>query len=108
MGLQRIEFGVRDASADAGCCGGGACDYTPPAQAPHAGEVTTDLLVEGMTCEHCVRAVTAEVGQVDGVGSVEVELVPSGASRVRVHSERTPDQAALIAAIEEAGYSLQA
>ena len=39
--------------------------------------MNTELIVEGMTCEHCVRSVTEEVGDVAGVESVAVDL-PSG------------------------------
>ena len=59
--------------------------------------------INGMTCEHCVRAVTEEVGQVAGVREVRVDLA-SGA--VDVVSDTTPDEAAVRAAVEEAGYEL--
>jgi copper chaperone len=59
--------------------------------------------VTGMTCEHCVRAVTAEFSSLPGVTDVAVELA-TGA--VTVHSERpiSPAQAAIAA--DEAGYEL--
>jgi copper chaperone len=60
--------------------------------------------VEGMSCEHCVAAVTAEVGELRGVSSVEVDL-DTGAVLVR-GSEI--DGEAVRAAVEEAGYSLAA
>lgn len=59
--------------------------------------------VTGMTCEHCVRAVTEEVGAVDGVSSVEVSLE---AGTVTVTSDRPLDRGAVVAAVEEAGYEL--
>jgi copper ion binding protein len=58
--------------------------------------------VEGMSCEHCVAAVTAEVGELPGVSGVEVDLA-SGAVRVRGSAV---DSDAIRVAIEEAGYSL--
>jgi copper chaperone len=58
--------------------------------------------VEGMSCEHCVAAVTAEVGELPGVSSVEVDLA-SGAVRVRGSDL---DGEAVRVAVEEAGYSL--
>ena len=61
--------------------------------------------VTGMTCDHCVRAVQTEVGKVPGVASVAVDL---GAGRVTVSSEQPLDQAAVRAAIEEAGFELTA
>ncbi len=61
--------------------------------------------VSGMTCDHCVRAVEAEVGKVPGVASVSVNL-ESG--RVTVFSEAPVDPAAVRAAVEEAGYEVTA
>ena len=47
--------------------------------------------VTGMTCEHCVRAVTEEIESLDGVSAVAVELVPGGISAVTVTSDpRSP------------------
>lgn len=58
--------------------------------------------VQGMTCEHCRASVAEEVGEVGGVESVEVDL-ESG--RLDVHGEGF-DDAAIAAAVEEAGYAL--
>ena len=68
--------------------------------------ITTEIAVHGMTCEHCVRAVTEEVSTLDGVRTVEIELVPDGVSLVRVTSDSAPSGSALQAAVEEAGYVL--
>ena len=57
-------------------------------------------LVEGMSCGHCTVAVTAEVTQVDGVTGVDVDL---DSKLVRVHGTQV-DGAAVVAAIDEAGY----
>jgi copper chaperone len=65
--------------------------------------VTRTYTVIGMTCEHCVRAVTGEVGKLDGVTSVEVDLA---SGRVTVASDRPLDDAALAAAVDEAGYAV--
>ncbi len=35
---------------------------------------TTVLNVEGMSCEHCVKAIKKAVGALDGIGKVEVDL----------------------------------
>ncbi|GAA1757830.1 heavy-metal-associated domain-containing protein [Nocardioides hankookensis] len=59
--------------------------------------------VTGMTCGHCVSAVTQEVGELPGVVSVEV-LLETGA--VTVESEAPLDRAAVEAAVDEAGYQL--
>jgi copper chaperone len=60
--------------------------------------------VEGMSCQHCVAAVTAELGELHGVSSVEVDLA-SGAVRVRGNDV---DGEAVRVAVEDAGYSLAA
>ena len=59
--------------------------------------------VAGMTCDHCARAVRAEVGAIDGVTDVDVDL-DSGV--VRVTAERQVPTPALRDAVEEAGYTL--
>lgn len=61
--------------------------------------------VEGMTCAHCVGAVKEEVGELTGVNSVEVDL---GSGAVKVTSEQPLAQAAVEAAVTEAGYRLVA
>jgi copper chaperone CopZ len=68
--------------------------------------VTTTLPVNGMTCGHCVQAVTQELTALDGVQDVAVELLPQGTSRVTVTSAAPLDDAAVRAAIDEAGYEL--
>ena len=66
---------------------------------------TTVINVEGMTCGHCVSAVQSEVGKLDGVTDVSVDLV---SGQVTIVAETTPDPAALEAAVEEAGYEVRA
>jgi copper chaperone CopZ len=62
---------------------------------------TTTFTVTGMTCGHCVAAVTEEVSKLDNVTTVDVDLA-SGA--VTVVSDGPVDPAAFAAAVEEAGY----
>jgi copper ion binding protein len=62
--------------------------------------------VTGMTCEHCVRAVEDEVGALDGVTSVAVNLVKDGTSTVTVVSAAPLADDDVAAAIDEAGYAL--
>jgi copper chaperone CopZ len=57
-------------------------------------------LVAGMTCDHCKVAVTSEVSRVAGVTTVDVDL---DSKRVRVDGADV-DEAAVITAIDEAGY----
>ncbi len=63
----------------------------------------TTYTVTGMTCEHCVDAVTREVGGIEGVTGVDVDL---DSGRVSVTSEQPVDAAAVRAAVDEAGYEL--
>jgi len=62
--------------------------------------MTLTYRVDGMSCEHCKVAVTEEVGDVAGVASVDVDL---HTKLVRV-SGAGLDDAAVVAAIDEAGY----
>ncbi len=64
---------------------------------------TTEYTVTGMTCEHCVDAVTREVGAIDGVTGVDVDL---DSGRVSVSSEQPVNDAAVRAAVDEAGYEM--
>jgi len=56
-------------------------------------------LVTGMTCAHCKAAVTEEVARVAGVDAVAVDL-----DRKLVQVRGAVDAAAVVAAIDEAGY----
>jgi copper chaperone len=67
---------------------------------------TTRLPVVGMTCGHCVQAVTSELTALSGVQDVAVELIPDGTSVVTVTSAAPLDDAAVKAALDEAGYEL--
>jgi copper chaperone CopZ len=62
---------------------------------------TTTFTVIGMTCEHCVRAVTQELQALPGVHDVNVDL-PSGG--VAVTSDEPLDDDAVRGAVDEAGY----
>ncbi len=66
---------------------------------------TLDINVEGMSCPHCVRAVTNAVSAVAGVGKVEVSL-----EKKRATVEFDPSRASLQSitkAIEDEGYSVR-
>ncbi|MEE6271898.1 heavy-metal-associated domain-containing protein [Georgenia wangjunii] len=69
---------------------------------------TTVLDVEGMTCGHCVSAVTNELTELPHVSNVSVILRKGGASEVTVVSDAVLDQDALRAAVDEAGYTVTA
>jgi len=64
---------------------------------------TATYKVTGMTCEHCVNAVTSEVGALDGVDAVQVLLVPDGVSTVTVTSAVPVPDPEITAALDEAG-----
>ncbi|WP_068051933.1 heavy-metal-associated domain-containing protein [Nocardia xishanensis] len=64
---------------------------------------TTTYTVKGMTCGHCVSSVKMEIGKIDGVTSVDVDLA-TGA--VRVDSAAPLADADVAAAVDEAGYEV--
>ncbi|HEY8523530.1 MAG TPA: cation transporter [Acidimicrobiales bacterium] len=59
--------------------------------------------VTGMSCDHCVHAVTSEVSSLPGVTKVDVDLA---SGRVLVASDQPIDDAAVRAAVAEAGYEV--
>ena len=63
--------------------------------------MSTDLQVTGMSCQHCVGAVTKALQSVPGVTGVAVDLA-SGLARV----EGRADPAALTQAVVDAGYGV--
>ncbi|MFE2236886.1 cation transporter [Streptomyces sp. NPDC059442] len=81
---------------------------TPDAGRPTAATTTTyaattTYAVSGMSCGHCRTAVTEAVGALDDVTSVDVD-VPGG--QVTVTTGGAPDDTAIAAAIDDAGYTL--
>lgn len=63
----------------------------------------TSYTVIGMTCGHCVEAVTREWTKIGGVTGADVAL---DAGTVAVTSEAPVEEAAVRAAVDEAGYEL--
>jgi copper chaperone CopZ len=59
--------------------------------------------VTGMTCQHCVHAVTEELTGLDGVSLVEVGLVPGGESVVTVTSQSPLAEQMIADVLGEAG-----
>ncbi len=59
--------------------------------------------VTGMTCEHCLRAVSGELRALDGVSGVAIDLVPGGASAVTVTSGELLARQVVADALDEAG-----
>ncbi|CAM4343649.1 copper ion binding protein [Nocardia ninae] len=65
--------------------------------------VTTTATVTGMTCGHCVSSVREEVGKIDGVTSVAVDL---SSGLLKIESSAPVEREAIAAAVDEAGYRL--
>lgn len=59
-------------------------------------------IVPGMTCDHCQKAVSTELGSVAGVAEVDVNLK----TKLVTVSGDALDDVALRAAIQEAGYEV--
>ena len=63
---------------------------------------TTEFVVTGMTCAHCERAVQEEVSALPGV---TVLTVSAPENKLVIASETPVSDEAVLAAIEEAGYT---
>lgn len=67
---------------------------------------STTVTVSGMTCSHCVNAVSEELRAIDGVQDVQIDLVAGGDSPVTILSSAPLSPQAIAAAVDEAGYEL--
>jgi len=76
---------------------------TDTAQRVAVGPATTSYTVTGMTCGHCVAAVTEEVAAIDGVRDVQVDLTDG---RLTFASDEPVSRDTVEAAVREAGYAL--
>ncbi len=72
-----------------------------------AGGAPISLPIEGMTCASCVGRVEAALRKVAGVGTVAVNLA-TGRAVIAPGGNTEIDRAALVAAIEKAGYEVPA
>ena len=81
---------------------------TPPGYARWGTEdhvsTTTTFKVAGMSCGHCVTAVTEQVAALEHVTGVDVELTTG---LLTVTSNAALDPAAIVAAVDEAGYDVR-
>ncbi|MDR2771052.1 MAG: copper chaperone CopZ [Clostridiales Family XIII bacterium] len=66
----------------------------------------TILNVDGMSCEHCVKAVTSAVGSLDGVSEVSVDLSAKTVTVAHDAAKAPLDEIKL--AIEDQGYEVLA
>lgn len=69
--------------------------------------VQTEVTVAGMTCGHCVAAVTEELSALPGVVDVAVDLHAGEDSPVTITSAAPLERAAVESAVTEAGYTLR-
>lgn len=69
---------------------------------------TTMISVSGMTCGHCVSAVSEELEAIDGVEAVDVDLNAGGVSTVTITSSKELSPADIGEAVAEAGYLMVA
>jgi len=61
------------------------------------------IKIQGMSCQHCVMAVTKALGAIDGVSNVQVDLK----SGVATYEEVKPvDAQVVVQAIKKAGYDV--
>jgi copper chaperone len=61
------------------------------------------IKIKGMSCQHCVMAVTKALGAVDGIKDVNVDLKSGTATYAEI---KTVDPAVVTAAIKKAGYEI--
>lgn len=103
------DLGLTDKNSSCSCSteshAAAASDSATPTD---SSKITEQVLVEGMTCGHCVASVTEEVSAIAGVESVSVDLQAGGASRVMIVSDRPVPTEQIRDAVTEAGYTLVA
>lgn len=63
----------------------------------------TTIKVEGMTCEHCEKAVTGALKELEGVQDVQVDL---NTGKVDVSTNKEVSKEAMADAIEDQGYDV--
>jgi copper chaperone CopZ len=106
MNPSRTLLPLADAAACSCCSSDTAGTATTNHVNTHAKETamsTQTFGVTGMTCAHCVSAVTDELKQIPGVSHVSVDLVTGGTSLVTVTSESPVGDPQVAAALDEAG-----
>jgi copper chaperone len=95
---------AQPATAGCGCCSPRTTAVTDAATKDTEKDTsTTTFAVTGMTCGHCVAAVTEELFAVPGVTDVHVDLVPGATSTVTLTSDTPLSNDQVAAALDEAG-----
>lgn len=63
---------------------------------------TTEYQVTGMSCGHCETAIRGEVSEIPGVTDIDVS---AATGRLAVTTDKPVEDAAVLAAVDEAGYT---
>ncbi len=61
------------------------------------------ITIKGMSCQHCVKAVSAILGEFDGVSEVTIDLA---SGKVTFKAEVAIDRQLLAQKLDDAGYEL--
>ena len=94
------------ASGGCGCCAPAQITGVQPVSAAAVSTVDTEYFVDGLTCGSCAGRVSSAISALDGVGNVQIALVPGGTSIVSVTSNQPLDRASVQDAVQKAGYQL--
>lgn len=92
------------------CCGNPASTHhtiqltTKEHAVGHTATIQTNVSVSGMTCGHCVSAVSEEIESLAGVENVEIDLNAGGISTVTITSTQELSASEIGEAVAEAGY----
>lgn len=97
---------VQPATAGCGCCSAQQHSPSTPVTPSQESDMSTTIAsypVTGMTCGHCVGAVTEELTALPGVTAVSVDLVAGSASTVAITSDTPIGNDQVAAALANAG-----
>lgn len=100
--FQTTELPVVQAESSCACCSTPAASG-PATAADETGLVESTYLVTGLTCGGCAGSVTRTLEGLEGVSSVQVDIVSGGESSVRVASEVALTDEQVRATLAEAG-----
>jgi copper chaperone len=64
---------------------------------------TQTFPITGLTCGHCVGAITSELSVLAGVANVQIDLVVDGTSTLRVTTDKELTDDEVASALDEAG-----
>lgn len=102
--MENLDLGLRPANTSGGCaCCSGTSTADPTPKSKEIPVSTQTFPVTGMTCGHCVSAVSSEIQEIPGVTDVTVDLVAGGTSTVTVASEAPVSETDIATALDEAG-----